>query len=116
MKIKMRILLPIFQMAIALALILSNRLRPFSPASPSWTAPDRQFCDGLNAPATLIRIILIRFADILFPLNYRIEFVLETVVFVLLVGLLWYAVSIELGGTVGVFSPRKPESGEVRTD
>jgi hypothetical protein len=90
--------LPLVQVAVAVALTTSNRLGPFSIADPTWTKPDRQFCDGLNAPAALIRFFLIRFADIWFPLYYPIEFVLETVVFFLLVGLLWYLVSIEIGG------------------
>jgi len=86
------------QTAVAIALTTSNRLRPLSVQNPSWTAPDKQFCDGLNAPAALIRALLLRLSDSWLPAYYPIQFVTETFVYFFLVGLLWYLVSIELRG------------------
>jgi len=96
MRIRMRIILPLVQMAIAVALTVSNYLRPISVVSPAWTAPDRQICDGLNAPAALIRIFLTRLVSTWISLPYRMQFWFETIVYILLVGLLWYTVGIEI--------------------
>jgi|SRR5579859_951887 len=98
MRIKTPILLPFVQTAVAIVLTTSNRLRPLSVQNPSWTAPDKQFCDGLNAPAALIRVLLLRLADSWFPAYYPIQFVTETIVYFFLVGLLWYLMSLELRG------------------
>jgi hypothetical protein len=98
MRINTQILLPFVQTTVAIALTISNRLRPFSVRNPSWTAPDKQFCDGLNAPASLIRFLLLRLSDSWLPGYYPIQFITETFVYFFLVGLLWYLVSIELRG------------------
>lgn len=98
MRAMKRIALPVIQVVIAIILIISNRMRPLSGEKPAWTAPDKQFCDGVNAPAALVRFLVTRVADTVFPQYYRVEIVLETVVFLVLVGLLWYAVTIEIQG------------------
>jgi hypothetical protein len=51
-RVDKRLVLPLAQVGIAIALTSSNFVRPDSISSPSWTAPDQQFCHGLNAPAT----------------------------------------------------------------
>lgn len=98
MRIKTRVALPLVQIAVAITLKINSRLRPLSAENPSWTAPDRQFCDALNAPAALVRIFLLRLSDAWLPASYQAEFLLETIVYFVLVGLLWYIVSIEIGG------------------
>jgi len=93
-----RFALPLFQVALAISLTASNFLRPNTIANPSWTAPDRQLCWALNAPVAFAMYGLERLADRLYPRSYSIELLLETIVFVVLVGLLWYGVSLEFGG------------------
>lgn len=83
-------------MAIAVALIANNHLRAISVVTPAWTALDVQICDGLNAPAALIRIFLTRFISAWMSLSYSEEFWLETSVYILLIGLLWYTVDLEI--------------------
>jgi hypothetical protein len=93
---KTRFVLPLIQVVVAIVLTTSNFLRPDTIGRPSWTAPDTQFCDALNAPAALVRFFLLRIADRIFPRYYPVEFVLETIIYFALVGLLWYAVSVEI--------------------
>ena len=93
---KTRFILPPVQVAFAIGLTASNFLRPDLIGGPSWTAPDRQFCDALKGPATLVRFFLLRIAARIFPRYYPVEFVLETIIYFALVGLLWYAVSVEI--------------------
>ena len=107
MSIQRRILLPLIQTALAIVLTISNHTRPFSVERPTWTAPDKQFCDGVNAPAALLRFLVVRVIDSLFPQYYSVEVVLETVIFLVLIGLLWYAVAIEFEGNGNsVLTPR----------
>ncbi|HKV39298.1 MAG TPA: hypothetical protein VJX67_08800, partial [Blastocatellia bacterium] len=63
-----------------------------------WTAPDRQFCDAINAPATLVRMLLESIADQLLPGNYRIELIIETVIYLTLVWVVWYVLGVEITG------------------
>jgi hypothetical protein len=90
---RLRVWLPIVQLAIAIALITSNRLQD-RLESPSWIKPDRQICDGLNAPASLVRFCLLKVADREFQSIRWIDSILETVVYFALVWTLWYLVSI----------------------
>lgn len=101
MRIRIRYTLPSIQVAIAAALTASNRLRQIPMGGSAWAAPDRQFCDGLNAPAALIRYCLLSMADRLFPGIFRFEFAVETAVYLPLVGLLWYVVGVEIAGQRG---------------
>ena len=96
MRPKVRIVLPLIQLAVAGALTTSNFHRPNPIANPSFRAPDWQFCAGLNAPAAIIRDWLTR--NIWQWGHPQIDFVLQTALFFLLVWLLWYLVSIEIGG------------------
>ncbi|HET6179304.1 MAG TPA: hypothetical protein VFE61_20410 [Candidatus Sulfotelmatobacter sp.] len=97
MRSRLRVWLPIVQLAIAIALITSNRLQD-RLESPSWIKPDRQICDGLNAPASLVRFCLLKVADREFQSIRWIDSILETVVYFALVWTLWYLVSIEISG------------------
>ena len=100
MRFKLCVWLPLVQLAIAIALTTSNLLRQNSKGNPSWVAPDRQICDGLNAPATVIRYCLLKISDRWFPdIGYRwLDFVIETAIFFALIGFLWYLVSVEISG------------------
>ena len=100
MRTRIRVVLPLAQVAFAAALTTSNLLRPDTAESHSWTAPDKQFCLALNAPVALIVNWLVRgaYAWASSPWSYRIAFALERIVFFALVGLLWYGVSVEIGG------------------
>jgi hypothetical protein len=95
---RMRLVLPLVQVALAVALMTSNFLRPFSVENPAWTKPDRQFCLGLNAPATLLAEIPVRFANRWFREYYPLDVVVDSVIYFLLIGILWYGVAIEIGG------------------
>jgi len=113
MNTRTRLALPLVQVVVAAALTMNNLLRPDRLGSPSWTAPDRQFCDGLNAPAALVRFCLIKIADRWLPGHYPIEFVLETIVYLVLVWLVWYIVSIEIGGNgQSILTPKTGKRNE----
>lgn len=97
MRPKVRIVLPLVQVLVAVALITSNDLRPshIGKGYPSWMAPDWLFCAGLNAPATLARYWLIRTTN---GWRWGNPLTVWTPIYLLLVWLLWYLVSIEIGG------------------
>jgi hypothetical protein len=90
--------LPLLQVLLAAALITSNLLRPLSYSS--FTYPERQVCDALNAPVVLVRYYWLRFALREFPHLYAgwAGVIIENIMYIALVGLLWYLVSIEIGG------------------
>lgn len=94
----MSLVLPLVQVVLAVALMTSNFLRPFSMERPAWKLPDRQFCYGLNAPATLLAAVPARIADRWLREYYPLDLVVESVIYFLLIGLLWYGVAIEIGG------------------
>ncbi len=96
---RIRLLLPLAQVLLAVVLVWSNFHQPASFGDPSWAKPDRQFCDGLNAPATLIRSFLVAVSDRWWPGNNTVNVFLETFVFFCLVGLVWYLASVEIGGS-----------------
>jgi hypothetical protein len=104
MRSRLRIWLPLLQVLLAAALITSNLLRPDPVSDPSFRAPDRQFCDALNAPVVLIRGCLLRFAEREFPYRYgqlyegQAGVIIENIVFLGLVALLWYLVGLEING------------------
>lgn len=104
MRSRLRIWLPLLQVLLAAALITSNLLRPDPLSDPAFRAPDRQFCDALNAPIVLIRGWWLRFAEREFPHLYGQLYggwagvIIENIMYLGLVGLLWYLVSVEIGG------------------
>jgi hypothetical protein len=98
MRGRMRLVLPLAQVAFAVALTTRDFLRPGTFERPSWTAPFRQFFLGLNAPAAQIKVYLTKLAWMWDPQYYPTMFILDTIVYVGLVGLVWYAVSIEIYG------------------
>ena len=83
------------QVAIAFILRTSNALRADTPSNPSWTEPDLQICDGLNAPVAALIYPAVTSAERLFRHYYPVEFVLNNVIYLLLVWLLWYLVVLE---------------------
>ena len=85
-------------MAIAIALTTSNFLRPDPLPHPAYLMPDKQFCDGLNAPAAVIRFLLIQLCGLGYGSLPLIEFIIETGVYFSLVWLLWYLVIVESRG------------------
>jgi hypothetical protein len=84
-------------MGLAIGLTMHNFRRPSSLADPAWVKPDRQLCDALNAPAALIRFGLTQLANGL-PNRDPNHMFIETTIYFVLVGLLWYAVAIEISG------------------
>lgn len=96
-KSKLRFVLPVVQMVLAIGLTMHNFGRPSSFENPAWTKPDRQLCDALNAPAALVRYGLTLVANGL-PNRDPNHMLIETTIYFALVGLLWYAVAIEISG------------------
>ena len=98
MRDRMRLVLPLVQVVVATALTAQDFLRPGTFERPSWTAPFRQFFLGLNAPAALIKVYLTKLAWMWDLRYYPTMFILDTIVYVGLVGMVWCAVSIEIHG------------------
>ena len=98
MRTKMRLAL-LAQLAIAIVLITSNRLREQWGSRPAFLAPGLQFCCALNAPATLIWVLVLRLKGNWYWAPQLMEEIFEKLTFVVLIGLLWYLVSIEIGGS-----------------
>jgi hypothetical protein len=96
MRFRLRVWLPLAQLAAAIALTGSNFLRRDRIENPSWTALDRQVCDGLNAPAALIRFCMLKVVHLRAPYLFWPDFILETVLYFGLIGLLWYFVAVEI--------------------
>ena len=95
---RLRLLLPLVQVAIAVILTVHNRLRPRYWESGASSAWDWQWCAALNAPATAVWACLLRFRGYWYQDHLLAGIVLENVVYFVLVGALWYAVSIEISG------------------
>jgi hypothetical protein len=97
MRPRIRLVLPLIQVAIAVALIISNRLREQWGLRPAFLAPDLQFCCALSAPATVIWSVfrILKGHWYWAPL---IGEIVEKLVYLVLVGLLWYVFSVEWGG------------------
>jgi hypothetical protein len=99
MRPKVRVVLPLVQVLVAIALITSYALRrPDRELNSLFRAPDWLLCSSLNAPATLARGCLIRITNGWSWGPPRISFAFWTTLYVMLVWLLWYLVSIEIGG------------------
>lgn len=95
---RIRFALPLSQIAIAVGLTAADFLGHGISSRLAWIAPFRQLFIGLNAPAAEIEIYLKRLAWIWSPSYYPAIFILDTFVYFLLVGLVWYAVAIEITG------------------
>ncbi|HXA50468.1 MAG TPA: hypothetical protein VNV86_09210 [Candidatus Acidoferrum sp.] len=80
-------------MAIAIALTMHNLQGDDSFKAESWTKPDAQLRDALNLPAVLIRYFLIRAAN-----RWPNTGVNHTLLYLALVGVVWYLVGIEISG------------------
>jgi hypothetical protein len=94
-------------MAVAIAWWASFYCVPISFKWPAWSGPVEQFLIGLNAPAVQIRMYLTKLVWIWSDSNYPNVYIVETIGFFPLVGLLWYAVSFEAGGNgESILTPR----------
>ena len=101
-----RVWLPLGQLIIAAGLTTRNLLRPEHMSSPTWVYPDKQFCDGINAPASLIRFL----AVVALP---RFAFPFTIAVYFTAVAFTWYLVSLEISGrSPGWTSVLTAKSGE----
>jgi|SRR5271165_2514146 len=107
MRAKMRVALPLVQVAIAIALAMPDYLRPESLEHPSKRNLSLQWGFALNAPATVSRYYLQRFALQFCPERYMtsdftgcypLDFIFETFVYFVLVWFLWRVVLREVGG------------------
>lgn len=95
---RVRWILPIIQMVVALGLTVSNAMGPIVLGDPRRLKPDKQLRDALNAPAALARFCLAFVIHHAISPSYALYFALEVIVNVSLVGAVWYIVAIELGG------------------
>jgi hypothetical protein len=108
---RIRFILPLVQVIIAAALIISNSVRPEPPAdtipSPKRGMLDIQYCLALNSPAAMIAAIQIEATHDLLWNYYPLYPIVNLTFFLSLVWLLWYAVSIEIGGKgLSVLTPK----------
>jgi hypothetical protein len=104
---KIRTILPMVQVAIAAALIISNLSRPDTWEDPAWTHLDIQYCWALNSPAAAIAYLQrVGMYDLLKD-PYPLLKIVNLGIFFPLVWLLWYAVGIEIGGRgLSVLTPK----------
>jgi len=85
------------QLVIAIALLISNGARPNQIQSPSFTKPDIQLCHALNSPVSLFIFAVTLAARHFEPkLPHIVEFSIEPVLYLTLVGVLWYSVGTEI--------------------
>lgn len=94
--------LPFVQVALATALLVSNLSRPSAAYYQRWARPDAQLSYAINAPAGMLRAWLMGLAEQSgLPTHsiHWIEMLVQTVLYILMVFLLWYFVSIELSKT-----------------
>jgi len=115
MRHKLRVAIPLVQVAIAIALTTPSYLRSPSIDHPAKRNLGLQWGVALNAPAEVSRYFLQRLAMQFCPERYRGNFtecpplnvIFETVVYFALVWVLWCGVLLELsGGGQSVLSPR----------
>jgi hypothetical protein len=97
MKYGFRLYTPIVvvvQTCAAVIAITANSLRIDTISSPSWTAPERQYCHALNAPVALMTVLIEKLIDALGWIQLSIW--IDRILFVVLVPFLWYWVMIEI--------------------
>ena len=118
---RIRFIVPLAQVALAVALKAHNYFAPSTWEHSAGERLDNQFCDALNAPATLVRHLLrwtvprleclvfvpprARFSNesCLGYLSQPVDLVLGTIVYFCLIWLVWYLTIIEaFGGGRGV--------------
>jgi len=106
MQLKRRSILPLVQTGIAVAMTVSVFSKPESETYVYSEDFGLQLGFALNGPATTLRYILERFAVQFCPASYGgyvgtgcypLAPIFETVIYFMLVWLLWYAVVIEAG-------------------
>ena len=98
MRGRLRFVLPLSQITIAIALVASNFLRANTIENPSWNKPDIQFCYALNAPAAFVIDLLAKATNGWIPAAYPIDVLIARTLYLLFVALLWYLVSLEMNG------------------
>ena len=99
MRHRLRVLLPLTQVAIATILKATGLLRRDTGATPQFLEPGPQACDAINAPVALIQQLLIGSTNRwLIRLDPSLSLVIEDGVYLLLVWLVWYSVTIEMEG------------------
>lgn len=125
MRLRTRFTLPFIQTAIAAAVTMSIFSRPESLEHPLVGDFVLQLGFAVNAPATVLRYCLERFAMQFCPAEhmyspwtgcYPLAPIFETVVYFGLVWLLWYAVVLEVAGRCQrVLTPRARGRGLIDT-
>lgn len=107
MRTKSRIVLPMVQMVTAAGLVISNSRRPNTFASPPSAHLDIQYCWALNCPAAMIAYLQRTATYELLKWHYPLNSIVDWGTFFSLVWLLWYAISIEIGGKgLSVLTPK----------
>jgi hypothetical protein len=106
-RVRSRVALPFVLVIVAAVLITSNLLRPDPFWSPAFTKPDRQICDALNAPATVAAKYPVDIAYRWLSPHYPLNLIVELIIYLSLVWLVWYVVSVEMGGKgLSVLTPK----------
>jgi hypothetical protein len=96
MRPKLRIYLPVSQVALAISLMIISGLEQHRSGE-EWLSPTRQWCFGLNAPAALLNVLVQRLASAAhLPVTHLEDMLLTYVSFVVFVGALWYLVAKEI--------------------
>jgi hypothetical protein len=98
---RLKIALPLVQTGIGVALIMHGMRDPHN-----WM-PAQQICDAVNAPAAAVRFLIFSMLRsqpdspgwlLLLNSNGWLSLFIETIVYFVLIWLLWYAVCVEAGG------------------
>jgi hypothetical protein len=113
MRTKLPLVLPLVQVVAAAALTASYFVR--RDGTLAKMQPDIQLCHALNAPATLIKQLFLGTAHAWLPQFYpSVDYVVDTVVYFPLIWLIWYLVSVEIGGAgYSILTPKTRMRGTV---
>ena len=104
MRIRTRLILPTVQLAVAVCLMISNHT---SHEDWAWTHADLQYCYALNSPVAAIVHLQRESTYELLKWHYPLNVIVNFGILFALVWLLWYAVSIEIGGKgLSVLTPK----------
>jgi hypothetical protein len=93
-----RVLLPSAQVALAVALIISNARRPNKFSDPAFRRPDWQFCLAINAPVLIVVQRSMHFVNSRLQPDFPLNFAIDWAVRLPLIWILWYGVAIEIHG------------------
>lgn len=99
MRAKWRAILPLVQMAVAVALLLLGHAHDRADVGfePPPVSPETTFCYAISAPALLFRFCGIRLWDVMRLSNSAsTEIIVDDIIFIVGVGLLWYVVGREI--------------------